>query len=887
MNWRVPVRNMSLAILGLTSHLGAVSVGLPPPPPPPPPPPGPPNTVIISNQSGSAISSYPLQIGRPFVKGVIPHAPQMLVNGIPIPTQADVRNRYPDGSVEFAVLSGVLSSLPASIAPQTVTFQDSTANSNIPLPVAVKQMEALLPVGAAVMTLTAPTTGALEGSADAGQMLLDGNCSVWLLGSISTQLECADDSAARKYDIGFGDGFHPFRPRFYVTFWLGTNQVLVRAVGEAVLSTEIEDAKYDLTLTSGGVVQYSADLTGTAAINPKSHWAFSRWSRSFWIGGAPPLQVNIDNNLAYLSSTRFLPNYDTSIVPSQVNIATEYSRYTQNKNDIYDGLWNQPSNSTTWTSTMAATGARQEIAPYPEWTTLWLYTGDWRMRQVSLGLADQAASWNMHIREGNPTKRFLLTDLVGSGTGLGKPLARVDHQSMFIGLPFTWGTSADNLVEVGNVDVGNPWPGDGAHLPQPFYPQYILTGDPFYLAEMEFWDSANSFTCWGGSPNNQQGCGPYPTSSVYAGAVHSQLRGNGWIGRFYAETAFAEPDATPEKTYFTALTREMLERWEGGLFITGTSYDGTLEKLWGSKVGNDQSLNAPSAVGAMPPALHNWESNCNPTTQTPNSGCEDNNTYGPLVGTYTAPWMQWYDMYALGRIAELGYAAQAVQLSLGQYPVNMINNSGIPQMVSLYESPVEIASSSFQGWISGNTLTVTSINSTVVTPPPPITVGENVTEYSASPGACSPANNPACPVTFGTTITAQGTGIGGVGTYTVNNSQTVGSAVAPVALLSGGFFSTWTALENAFSPGFLTGTGAWASASNAIPAYFLANLASDGREVWLTPGLAMLVDEGEPNVGAAWNWWLANVYSKVPDFANDPKWAIIPRTDTNILPSQP
>ncbi len=87
-------------------------------------------------------------------------------------------------------------------------------------------------------------------------------------------------------------------------------------------------------------------------------------------------------------------------------VATEYALYAQNTNDIYDGLWDQPTNSTTWQNGMGATGARQDIAPYPEWTALWLYTGDWRMRQVALGLADQAASWAVHIREGNPTKRF-------------------------------------------------------------------------------------------------------------------------------------------------------------------------------------------------------------------------------------------------------------------------------------------------------------------------------------------------------------------------------------------------------------------------------------------------------------------------------------------------
>ena len=69
--------------------------------------------------------------------------------------------------------------------------------------------------------------------------------------------------------------------------------------------------------------------------------------------------------------------------------------------------------------------------------------------------------------------------------------------------------------------------------------------------------------------------------------------------------------------------------------------------------------------------------------------------------------------------------------------------------------------------------------------------------------------------------------------------------------------------------------------------YFRGNLAADGRQTWLTPGLAMLVDQNAPGAAAAWNWWKANVYSKVPDFGKDPKWAIVPRTDNNTLPPQP
>ena len=79
-----------------------------------------------------AISNYPFQFGRPFVDGAIAAAPQVLINGTPLKTQADVKNRYADGSVEFAVLAVVIPSLPAG-ASSTLTFQNQTANSNAPL----------------------------------------------------------------------------------------------------------------------------------------------------------------------------------------------------------------------------------------------------------------------------------------------------------------------------------------------------------------------------------------------------------------------------------------------------------------------------------------------------------------------------------------------------------------------------------------------------------------------------------------------------------------------------------------------------------------------------------------------------------------------------------
>jgi hypothetical protein len=86
------------------------------------------------------------------------------------------------------------------------------------------------------------------------------------------------------------------------TFWSATHQVLVRCVGENGLTTEVEDLAYTLSITSNGATVYAADLSGSQATRPKIHWALSRRTQKFWIGGTPSAQVNIDNNLAYLWS---------------------------------------------------------------------------------------------------------------------------------------------------------------------------------------------------------------------------------------------------------------------------------------------------------------------------------------------------------------------------------------------------------------------------------------------------------------------------------------------------------------------------------------------------------------------------------------------------------
>lgn len=74
------------------------------------------DTMTVADDSGTGATNYPLQIGRPAIEGEFPSGtcPQITYMGSQIPTQADVKNRFPDGSIKFEVISAVLPSVPAA-----------------------------------------------------------------------------------------------------------------------------------------------------------------------------------------------------------------------------------------------------------------------------------------------------------------------------------------------------------------------------------------------------------------------------------------------------------------------------------------------------------------------------------------------------------------------------------------------------------------------------------------------------------------------------------------------------------------------------------------------------------------------------------------------------
>lgn len=865
------------------------------------PPPNAANSISVANRSGTAQTNYPLQFGRGFLQGEISNYPQMLVGGTPVPTQANVKTRYPDGSIKHAAISAVVPSIPSS-GSLALTFQNQLSGNDAALSrsdmlasgfnfdatmsfafpamrrgipettiatwqavtngslsvvvdgtsyavtgISFAGLTTLLAITNAINTalaaaavpafawvaqtygypahsyiistatgaghtiaLATPASGTDIGplllktgaatlagsvaSVSARTMLAAGHYTVRHAGPIAQTVEIADHSAARTYDVGNGDGFRPLRPRFYATFWPGSNKVFVRCVAENGLTSELEDLLYSATITvdqTSPRTVYSVDLTGASSTRYK-HNTLTTWNKSFWIGGAPEEKININHNLPYLAETKVFPNYDTSITIPEEAISTNnknlyaynYGYWATLRNDIYDGKYNLRG---LWREPMGDVGARDDIAPYPGWAVAWMYTGDWRHRKQALNMADLSTCYPYHLRETVAARRLSRLDTPGASTGLGRTVSITDRKTScyFRFDTLIWpGTLVGDRVTVVGPMTQN-WSVDGAHQPSLCYPQYVLTADPFYLDEMYAWAGYSA----GLYPGYDHTTGRGPTGAE--GVVHDQLRGAGWCLRNRVETADIAPDSDPEKAYFTYLTVDTIAAWEGGFGITGTTLDGDPSKVWGANTcKNYWSLNGGPQNG-RPPTLRNWESLGNPTNVAANPSIGQRVAAGYLVagavGSITSPWMQHYDQYALGRARELGFPIAPVMLYSGKWLTDMLLVSGEPKLVANYQAPVEKA---------------------------------------------------------------------------------------------GGGFMTWPEVVAAHTDRFLHDT-TW---PESLPRYFDNNLHNEGRQVWATAGLAMLVDARADDAAAAWAWWLTNVYTPVKTtapaavrFDKNPKWAIVPR----------
>ena len=574
--------------------------------------------LTIKEAEGVTTIDYPVQVGRVFLSGEIPDYPQALIDGKGVLTQADVKTRWPDHSVKHAILSFYIPTLKAGET-RRVTFSNQSS-----APRGGLSDTEMLASGFNFDSVMRISSEGKSASASARKMLAEHHATRWLSGPISTSVILADHSSARSYDLGF-DSYRSLRPVFHATFWPRINKVSVRVIGETSNPDAWQTLTYDLTITGGATK--ATTIYSKPAVR---QYPVTRWTRSFWIGEAPG-KVDINQNLKYLAASGAVPNFNTALTVSEQTVRNWSAKWTAAKKDIFDGG--------NWEKAMGNGGGRPDIGIYPTWVVLWLYTGDHRLADMSFGNADLAGAWPMNFRESKENRPFVPGH---DETAQGRPFSEFARPTFMltggnVNIRHPGIRPEDRVNFVGSEEKYGGWIGDGAHQPDPYSVAYMLTGDYWYLEQLQFWASWGTFHGVA-APNVDYSRGPQYSSGGIAGEDRAQA----WVFRTRAHAAWLSPDASPEKAYLERQLNDAIAIFEGRHNVAKGHFATTPEWAWGLWASSEaRKLYGDSRIGFWSPGLGAYA---------------DDERFAPSAALKgLATWQNGFVITALGRARELGY----------------------------------------------------------------------------------------------------------------------------------------------------------------------------------------------------------------------------------------
>ena len=425
-----------------------------------------------------------------------------------IETQTDVKNRWPDGSIRFAVLTanvpaaGVYSIVAAPIAAGAPLLPVSPATS------------ATFTIGGVSYTATLPSTPSSDRWLS-GHLAYEGR-------SIVAPVSSADGSPHAFLRVMFDT-------RVYAD-GNGRVDVTVENVLDQVGASTVT---YDVVIAMNGAPVFSK-----AGVE---HYYLTRWRKVFELGTGP--RASITPDMTPFNISRALPPY-LPLVGTQVDLIPADGSYDILRSGALD-------------PNMPAHGGNPDLAPFPDWAARYLAHKDLAQRAFVLANGDLSGSWPVHVREpegaafsGVGPERFISLaqrftvwyderaegDFMDDGVTLPKGFT-VDGMPV----PVTDSTPLDYIKgtplpihEYGTTDPGpgqSPLIPDNAHQPSLAYVPYLLTGDGYYAEEMAFW--ANY-----GMLRTRPSDGVRGEGGVLA---NNEVRGYGWALRNLADAAAYYP----------------------------------------------------------------------------------------------------------------------------------------------------------------------------------------------------------------------------------------------------------------------------------------------------------------------------------------------------------
>lgn len=284
-----------------------------------------------SNQIGT-----PATYGRAFAQGEIAQCPRPSVSGTPLTHwQADVKNRWPDGSVKFAIMDyeSNVATAGTDVTYNSVSYTSGSSCHNESFLDKAGLLTALgahVPKFVVTANGTTVTTSLVDMLNDAAMTFADCKLQYWQQGDVVTTVIVQDCTATTLYDFGWtwngttmstpknkgnggqADKTASLHPIFVISAYR-TGQVRVDFILENEWSGRFQDQNFsglwkDDTTTLWNSTSAVGNVAGVFTMI-----AGTNFRRTFWLGTAPP-HVRPDHNFSYLISTKLFPYYDLGYV---------------------------------------------------------------------------------------------------------------------------------------------------------------------------------------------------------------------------------------------------------------------------------------------------------------------------------------------------------------------------------------------------------------------------------------------------------------------------------------------------------------------------------------------------------------------------------------------
>lgn len=540
-----------------------------------------------SADTGSG-DQVPLTFGQAFGPGALARETRLvakLADGRQIALQVDAKAFHDDGSVRHAVISGILptpGAKPLALGLVKQSASRGRAEPGSPAPIAASP-DALMRTG-----LTANvklTLGERQYIASLERLLAHGKPASWLKGPIAHEWHVSAPLADRN-----GSEHPHLAARFAVRWYpeLKKARVDVTIENNWAYEPAPQNFTYDAEIEVGGKTIYrKQNLT---------HYHHARWRTLAWWGGDPALHLRHDSR--QLIDSHALPNYDSTVTISEGMLAKASAAWS--------GPKTEPMGIGVALAAMPTTGGRGDIGLQPEWAVSYLLSMDPRAKTITMGTADLAGSWSMHYRDRR--------------TGL--PVSLLDYPYMTIlGRSTDTRNPATNKFEAfppcaSRDACKTPHQHDIPHQPNFAYLPYLLTGDHYYLEELQFWAMYDVFSSNPGYRENRKGL-----------LKPEQVRGQAWALRTLAEAAYISPADHPLQPHFVQILNSNLD-W------------------YNAEYTNNQRANALGFIA-------------------------NGYAVGYFDRTGIAPWQDDFFTSAVGRAAELGFKKAAPLLRWkAKFPVS-------------------------------------------------------------------------------------------------------------------------------------------------------------------------------------------------------------------------